>query len=220
MIVPTRAGPDDLPCLSPGEAHLWWWPRRPGFESGDQRRPRIDALLHTTLRHYLGGRQARIEREPHGRPFLAMPDAPDFNLSDTDGGTVLAIVGTGRIGADIERLDRRVPADRLARRWFSDTEQAALAHLPQSVQAGAFIHLWTAKEAACKATGTGIFGHLDRWRFALGADDPVPLQPLPIEAGTPEDWQFVRVTPAPGFTVVLACCRVGLRRVRLILSEH
>jgi len=36
----------------------------------------------------------------------------------------------------------------------------------------AFLRLWTAKEASCKATGTGIYGRLAAWRFAIGEDDP------------------------------------------------
>jgi len=54
---------------------------------------------------------------------------------------------------------------RLAARWFAADEAQHLATMPTDDARRAFLRLWTAKEASCKATGTGIFGYLSRWRF-------------------------------------------------------
>ena len=70
----------------------------------------------------------------------------------------------------------------LAPRYFSAAEANALAALPDDDARHAFLALWTAKEAACKATGTGIYGWLDRWCFAVAGGDP-QLQAAPADAG-------------------------------------
>ena len=68
----------------------------------------------------------------------------------------------------------------------------------------AFLRLWTAKEASCKSTGTGIYGQLDRWVFDVAEEAP-RLLALPVEAGSAMRWHHLRVAPAPGDTAVLAC---------------
>jgi 4'-phosphopantetheinyl transferase len=92
---------------------------------------------------------------------------------------------------------------RLAARYFDAAEADALAALAPEHAAPAFIALWTAKEASCKATGTGIFGFLPLWRFAVGDGDP-QLRGLPADAGEAARWSFLRVSPTPGHTAVLA----------------
>ena len=141
-------------------------------------------------------------REAHGRPYLPQPGAPDFNLSDTVGGTLVAVCGAGRIGVDLERTDRAPPAVRLAQRWFAPDEADALVALDDESARLQFLHWWTAKEASCKATGTGIYGRLHQWRFEATV---LPrLRDLPEDAGAASRWRFERVTPAPDYTAVLA----------------
>lgn len=213
-----RAGPPS--ALAAGELHVWWWGHGEGH--AQDRRGRVDRYLRQTLRHYtqLADEALDFGREAKGRPFLRNRGAPDFNLSDTSGGTVVAVTAQGRVGIDLERADRSLPALRLARRWFSPEEAAALAIRPETVRAAEFVRLWTAKEASCKATGTGIFGHLDRWRFELAEGDPVAIPPLPAEAGHADDWRFVRISPANGFTAVLALWGVGFTGIRLIEANE
>jgi 4'-phosphopantetheinyl transferase len=161
-------------------------------------------LLRGVLAPYLGLAPAQLTfaREAHGRPYLALPHAPDFNLSDTVGGTLVAVCGSGRIGVDLERTDRAPPAVRLAKRWFSLEEADALAELGDERARLRFLHWWTAKEASCKATGTGIYGRLHQWRFEASVA-PV-ARALPDDAGAASRWQFARVAPAPDYTAVLA----------------
>ena len=194
--------PDALPALG-AATHLWWIP---GADDAPPRarRGRIDALLRAVLAPYVGTTPdaLRFAREAHGRPYLPLPHAPDFNLSDTVGGTLVAVCGAGRIGVDLERTDRSPPAVRLARRWFALEEADALAGLGDERARLRFLHWWTAKEASCKATGTGIYGRLHQWRFGPGLA-PV-LVGLPDDAGAAPRWQFARITPAADYTAVLA----------------
>lgn len=172
----------------------------------------MDRLLRAALAPLVGlpGGALAFGREDKGRPFLRHDGAPDFNLSDTDGGTLIALCPRGRIGVDLERSGRAPPVQRLARRWFSAAEAAVLAGLSEDAARLAFIRLWTAKEASCKATGTGIFGYLPRWRFAVETEaveypERAPcLVEAPAEAGAADRWSFLRVAPSAQHTAVLA----------------
>jgi len=193
--------------IAEGALHVWWWPEHLQ-PVATTRRGRTDAILRTLLARYLlvDPDALRFGREPKGRPFLLHADAPDFNLSDTTGGCVLAVTTRGRVGIDIERVDRSPPFARLAPRWFAPDEAAILRELDADRGRRAFLRLWTAKEASCKATGTGIFGRLATWRFAIGTDASAPqVLGLPPEAGAADRWRFHRIAPTPSHTVALAC---------------
>ena len=206
--------PPPQPPLAADEIDLLWLD--PAIHAGLPRRARTQALLHEALLAWLPPHTTlRFAREPQGKPYLELADAPDFNLSDTRGGSVLAIAGAPRVGVDLERLDRRPPVQALARRWFSAAEAAALGALDEAAAARAFMRLWTAKEASCKATGTGIFGWLDRWRFGLDEGRPQPLG-IPAEAGAAACWWHARVEPWPGYTCVIAA-QGAPRRLRRLL---
>jgi 4'-phosphopantetheinyl transferase len=200
----------EAPPLAADELRVYWCPEDPG--ANESRRQRVDRLLRAVLAPQVGLPKEALAfgREEKGRPFLRHDGAPDFNLSDTHGGTLIALCRRGRIGVDLERSARAPPVQRLARRWFSAQEAELLADLPEVAARLAFIRLWTAKEASCKATGTGIFGYLPRWRFAVEADaaDSPDLAPhlleAPIDAGDVTRWSFLRVAPSAQHTAVLA----------------
>lgn len=175
----------------------------PETHAGEPRRPRVDRVLRRVLAPLLDQAAGALPfaREAKGRPYLDVPNAPDFNLSDTVGGSVVAVCRQARVGIDLERQDRTVPVARLAARWFSPEEAEALAGLAPEPARQAFLRLWTAKEASCKATGTGIYGYLARWRFDLAADTPQPRH-IPDDAGG--DWHFFRLAPAPTHTAAIA----------------
>ncbi|MBS0194503.1 MAG: 4'-phosphopantetheinyl transferase superfamily protein [Proteobacteria bacterium] len=195
----------DRACLA-APLDVWWWPERllPPIAA---RRQRTDTLLRTLLAPYVGLPPAalRFGRETHGRPFLLHAGAPDFNLSDTAGGAVVAIAAQGRVGVDVECVERALPVARLAARWFAREEAQALQKLDAEPARCAFLRLWTAKEAACKATGSGIFGFLSAWRFEVDATDADPrLASLPADVGADTRWRFHRLDPSGSHTLVVA----------------
>lgn len=193
--------------LAAGALDVWWWPESLQPIAAT-RRLRTDAILRTVLARYLPIDPDALQfgREAKGRPYLLHANAPDFNLSDTVGGSVIAVSDRGRVGIDIERCDRSPPVVQLAERWFAPDEADALRGLAADAARRAFLRLWTAKEAACKATGTGIYGHLPAWRFALDEGDAPPRAiALPAQAGPAEYWRFHRLAPVASHTVALAC---------------
>jgi 4'-phosphopantetheinyl transferase len=197
----------DLPAalaaeLDPLELRLLWLP---AGDADAPRRARIGALLRAVLAPIVKSAtdELRFGRGDKGRPFLLADGAPDFNLSDTGGGTLLALSRAARVGVDLELRARRPPAAKLAARYFAPAEARALAALPADAAARDFILSWTAKEASCKATGTGIFGWLPHWQFEVGVEAPT-LVALPAHAGGAARWRFLRVAPSAEHTAVIA----------------
>ena len=194
-------------ALAADALHVWWWPEQLQPYTAS-RRLRTDTVLRTLLARYLplAPDALGFERESKGRPYLAHAAAPDFNLSDTRGGCVIAIAGCGRVGIDIECCDRTLPVDRLAARWFATDEAEQLRAMDPEHARRAFLRSWTAKESSCKATGTGIYGRLAAWRFVISDIDMSPRAiAFPPEAGDAESWCFHRLAPAQTHTVALAC---------------
>jgi 4'-phosphopantetheinyl transferase len=190
--------------LPADELRLVWCPASPA-DDDTPRRQRIDALQRRVLAPTLGlaPGELRFAREVKGRPYLMHAGAPDFNLSDTHGGTLFALSRGARVGVDLELAARTPPAARLAARYFAPEEARALAAMDEAAAARAFILSWTAKEASCKATGTGIFGYLPRWAFAVAEAQP-RLLALPGDAGDAPRWSFLRVQPGVEHTAVIA----------------
>lgn len=101
-------------------------------------------------------------------PDSLLPDESNsnwhFNISHTGSLLALAISNQAPLGVDLEsRQLSSTQIQRLARRYFSEDEQAWLAQYPKSEH---FLRLWTIKEAVLKAHGGGIANNLSavRWQ--------------------------------------------------------
>jgi 4'-phosphopantetheinyl transferase len=165
------------------------------------------AALRTLLGDELGIAASAIEirRGVRGRPELAVPGSGiDFNVSHTRDVALLAITrglpaGT-RIGVDVERADREVGVDRLARKFLTARERQSLAHLDLAARRMRFVHHWTCKEAMSKATGDGLAAPFGRIDIEL-ADPPMLLDgPPPYR---PPRWSLhVAAVPAEWLATV------------------
>jgi 4'-phosphopantetheinyl transferase len=170
-----------------------------------------------TLRRVLGGTlgvepaAVAIRRGPRGRPELdrASPSI-DFNISHTDGGALIGVAQRGtneqlRIGVDVEREDRLVGADRLARKFLSPAEQAFLRGLDADARRVRFLRYWTCKEAMSKATGDGISAPFARLTVDLGAEPRLVAGPEPYE---PAAWRLHAPIAPAGFLAAVALWRM------------
>ncbi len=143
----------------------------------------------------------RIERGEHGKPRLASAHTLEFNLSHSGDALLLGVSRNLPLGVDLEAPRRVRPVRELARRFFDPDEAAALTALPEAMQQGAFLRLWTAKEAALKAHGRGIGFGLHRIAFELdAAGDIVGLR----ADDSPAPWQIVQLRPSPSHIGALA----------------
>lgn len=126
-----------------------------------------------------------IRSDSRGRPFL--PDYPDmdFNLSHTDGLSVLA-VSRDIVGVDVERLRDDFDAEAISRKVFSARESA---RIPRGVPPSKtpFFDYWTIKEAYAKSVGMGM-------RLNFGAIDVSLDDALSVDLGGVSDdarrWTF------------------------------
>jgi 4'-phosphopantetheinyl transferase len=131
---------------------------------------------------------------------------------------VIVVAENGRLGVDLERVDRVMPHRRLAKRYFAPREIEALEAMPDDDARVAFLRSWTAKESSCKSTGTGIYGQLPRWEFDANAQGDPVLIAWPDEASPRDRWHHARIEPVPGYTCVLACDGYSPRPVLLTLD--
>jgi 4'-phosphopantetheinyl transferase len=149
-----------------------------------------------------------IRRGARGRPELATEGsnrAPDFNISHTRGGAVIGIAlglpaGT-RIGVDVERRDRMLAADRLARKFLSPDEQRLLHDLDADQRRLHFLRYWTCKEAMSKATGDGLIAPFARLSVDIDGALRLVAGPPPYE---PTHWRLHAAAVPEGFLATVA----------------
>ena len=182
---------------------MWIFPHC-GF--GTAARSATQRCLHETLAAYLGieAGHLRIERDGDGKPRLA-DGSLQFNLSHSGETLLIGLSRAQPLGVDIESNARPRPHLEIARRYFTAAESTALAALPADRLSRGFLELWSAKEAVLKAIGRGIAFGLDRVGFELDAEGTVRrLAHLAAEAGTPAQWNVVRLSPPAGIGGALA----------------
>ncbi|MEI6756849.1 MAG: 4'-phosphopantetheinyl transferase superfamily protein [Chlorobium sp.] len=119
------------------------------------------ALLRCTLSQTLGLPPASliIARDSMGKPFLHAPESLrlDFNISHTAGMVAVAISKAGKVGVDVEAVDRKMmPQHDVSAFGMSHEEKTELASLSEPERSDAFFDLWTAREAVAKADGRGL----------------------------------------------------------------
>jgi len=139
---------------------------------------------------------------PHGKPALAPPLAASglrFNLSHSGGKALVVWTIGGEIGADIELVRSVRYGVKIARRYFSDDEQAVMTRPDAPPWNEAFFRCWTRKEAFIKAIGDGLAYPLRSFS--------VPMTPAPSkdpvrvygDASASSRWSLSSIDAGPGF---------------------
>lgn len=134
-----------------------------------------------------------FRRDPEGKPWLCRAPGERtlaFNLSHS--GTLAALAVSALpldTGIDVEAQRGARRFDALARRYFSEPEQAAVCEAEKGDLAGVFYDIWTLKEAWLKARGSGIRVPLADFGFhragrLLAFSATHALEPRPA------DWRF------------------------------
>ena len=161
------------------------------------------ASLRWVLGHTLGMARAAVPivRGERGRPKLDGIDGIDFNISHTEDVSLIGVAREGRIGVDVERVDREVNADGLARKFLTPAEQATLAHLSADERRVRFLRYWTCKEAMSKATGDGLGAPFREMEVSLDAPLSLAGGPAPYE---PARWRLEEVDVTTGYLATAA----------------
>jgi len=151
------------------------------IHSPERRRSFI--LSRALLRHVLAPRLGvakntiRFSRTDSGRLVLATDSPCHFSLSHS-AGLVAVVIANAECGVDIE-ASRPVAIERIAKRYFSDAENAWLAQADCTTRARDFFRLWTLKEAAVKALHEGLANNLARLAFDVSAEPARLIDPSP-----------------------------------------
>ena len=133
-------------------------------------------LLRRTLGGILGvpGEGLAMAVDERGKPRLADPEAASrlhFNLSHS-GPLVALAVAAVPVGLDVEALREVANVDRLARRFFSPAEAAAVLDASGSERDRIFLRTWTLKEATSRPPASA-----SAWRSARSRPSPIPTAP-------------------------------------------
>lgn len=143
----------------------------------------------------------------HGKPALESGPGVDdlrFNISHTRG-VALYVIARGReVGIDVESIRSEADADRIADRFFSRAEIAALRALPREWRELAFFLCWTRKEAYIKARGEGLSLPLDQFDVSLDPGEPAALTSTRPDPDEPGRWSLHDLAPAAGYAAALA----------------
>lgn len=149
------------------------WPQRS--------RDGVERLLAEAGARVLGADPAElaVSRDEFGQPVVRTAGGQVW-VSLSYGPDVVAVAASscGPIGIDIEG-PARPGMTRLADRWFDPAEARWLRSQPAADQPGAFLLLWTAKEALGKALGAGLRGAGLRRRVPLPPVTDGSFQSLP-----------------------------------------
>ncbi len=119
----------------------------------------VRAALHAALAERLGRPvgEADMVRGAKGKPALAEPRGIGFNVTHCRDLGLVALAWGAEVGIDIERADRTIDPDLLARRTLCDAERATLAGIADPDARRRFVlRLWVRKEAVVKALGHGL----------------------------------------------------------------
>lgn len=175
------AGPSRIlvPALESGEVHVWHartdeLALRDGLlrekladeekARADAFRVRQDAIRFLRRRWLLRRLLAAYGADPGTAPFLIGRNGKPslagtslrFSTSSSEGLAVVAVTRVREVGVDVERLREIPDLETLAPAALTDEEFGLLPAMPPHERTGAFLCLWTLKEAFLKGLGTGL----------------------------------------------------------------
>ena len=143
----------------------------------------------------------RFSYGPQGKPAL-LDGSLHFNLSHSGELAIVALSLSRPLGVDVERLRPVTDVLKIARRFFSASEQQALSQTAESRRNQAFMRCWTRKEAYIKAVGGGLSIALDS--FDVSLDEPPRFLKLPNDPDKTLPWSLYHLQPGPGYVGALA----------------
>jgi 4'-phosphopantetheinyl transferase len=174
---------------------------------------RRDVVCRATLRQLLcrylglGNAELRLDRTENGKPLLTnISSSLQFNYSHSGDFAAFALVQGPQVGIDIEHSLRKKDLLAISNRFFSETEVADLAALPEAVRRDRFFAYWTLKEAYIKARGEGIFIGLQNFSFHLAEDNEqaIGISFGPADFDEINGWQFFRLLERQEYPVAVA----------------
>ena len=233
--------PDPLPALASDEVHVWncgltsdegdLASRLAILSADEQKRagqfklnpPRAQFIMtRSTLRVLLAKylhaapNELAFQSSEHGKPSLWHPPAGlEFNVSHSHELALFAFCMSKPVGIDVEWLGRKVAHAEIAKRFFSDLEQAQLNKVPQENRCQAFLECWTRKEAYLKARGFGLSRDPRTFSVSLASETPAPLYEDRLAPSAARSWKIYPLQLHPDYCGALAV-EAGDNGIKLI----
>jgi 4'-phosphopantetheinyl transferase len=177
------------------------------FQKDRERFIAARGMLRAILSRYLDVRPDDLSfgYSAHGKPFLVSEPGGDvrFNVSHSHGLALFAFAQKRDLGIDVEQVRLEVAGQRIAERFFSACEVAALRGLPANQHTEAFFNCWTRKEAYIKARGEGLSLPLDQFDVSLAPGQPPALLRAGMAANEAARWSMIELAPAAGYKAAL-----------------
>jgi 4'-phosphopantetheinyl transferase len=182
-------------------------------------------LVRSVLSSYVAIAPAdwRFRLNAYGKPEIANRDRKArgimFNLSHTQDLIVLGVTYRNAVGVDTENLRIRPAPLKVAERFFSPEEVAALYLLPAADRHRRFYQIWTLKEAYIKARGRGLSIPLNQFRFDFQHESAESVSVRCHLRDNSARWQFWQYSPTPDYLTAICAKRSTHSRQRLIVKK-
>jgi 4'-phosphopantetheinyl transferase len=192
-------------CLTDGErAHA-----ERGVPAVYRRRVLLRAGLRAVVGRLLGtSPELAPIRTVDGRPSVASTPGSQLGIScsaSEEVGLIAAVPGA-RVGVDVQRHRADEALEAAEEGWLTESEQRALALVPEADRLAAVTRCWTQKEAVLKGRGVGLHvapRTIDTPVAAGGRSGEWSLSPIPVPSGyiatlavcSDDPQPEVRVTP-------------------------
>jgi 4'-phosphopantetheinyl transferase len=192
-------------CLIPSERE-----RATRFHFPQDRRRFV--VRRAVLRHLLGNyagccpEAVCLAHTAHGKPFLEHQEAPDALRFSSSHSADLALIAFARgreVGVDLE-FHRPLPeAAEMAKAFFSASEIAELAQVPEAAKQKIFFDGWARKEAFVKAIGLGLSFPLNHFSVSLSPGQPAALLQVEHDPAAVERWSMQAIDASPNCSAAL-----------------
>ena len=146
----------------------------------------------------------------YGKPFFKLSACIDkqaialqFNMSHSGQYVAYAFTLNRPVGIDIEYIKQSDSLIKIAERFFSAKEYAALSKLSGKSQVKAFYHCWARKEAFIKGKGKGLSHLLKKFDVNIHPDESPRLINIE-ESGSEDVWSMYAVSVHEDYAGALA----------------
>lgn len=139
-----------------------------------------------------------------------------FNVSHTQGLSVLGVTRDGALGVDLENMQQGVAPLGIALHFFASAEAAALHALPADQRQQRFFQYWTLKEAYLKARGEGLTLALDGFSFDF--TEPERMRFL-IDGQVVGHWRFWQLQAIDDYLVAV-CAEASHAEVQQLVTRQ
>jgi len=184
------------------------------------------ALLRKLLAAYLevGAGELQISYAEKGKPSLgdSRMSSLKFNLAHSHELAIYAFARNREVGIDLEFMREDLADEKVAERFFSQSEIKSLTELPRELRKQGFFDCWTRKEAYIKARGEGLSIPLDEFDVSLQPGEVAALLRNHKDPGEVARWSMQSVAVPAGYVGALVASGRGwkVRSFNLISNDE